>query len=149
MVHLTYDSPIAAFMAESFGQSLRGFSLFDDSHRILCATLETGYSISYRTREKQTDLTQTRVDLNIKNQIGYLIHIFIEKDKRGGGHGTSLYNCIESFFIEQECERIILTPSGTMSDGREKSEWWRNRGFQFREKNPNEMEKMLVYSQRH
>ncbi|MEK6818870.1 MAG: GNAT family N-acetyltransferase, partial [Nanoarchaeota archaeon] len=86
---------------------------------------------------------QTKTDINIKDRNGYLLWICVERDKRGQGHGSSLYNCIERFFREQECERIILTPSGTMPDGRKKSEWWRNRGFQFREENPNEMDKVL------
>ena len=53
MTHLNYDSQFAGFMAEAFLQNLRSFSFFDESHRILCATLEDGYSLAHWTRETQ------------------------------------------------------------------------------------------------
>lgn len=89
------------------------FPLFSETHRVdACPLRENAFWIGYRTGADNLMHAATHFDLNIENDICYLLHVWLEKDSRGKGLGRSLYDSIHTFARQALCRVVRQTPSG-------------------------------------
>lgn len=88
------------------------FPLYREEHDVYAGPAEECISIGYRTTKSQIPKNTTRFDLNLKENICYVLWVEIVESERGKGHGKALYKAIEDFAREYGCDRIRMNPSG-------------------------------------
>ena len=86
-MELIYKSGIERLIAKSFLQSLRNFSLFDESHSISCIYKDNILAVNYWTEKEERTANQTKTSISVDNSVGYLLWIQIKLEKRSEGHG--------------------------------------------------------------
>jgi ribosomal protein S18 acetylase RimI-like enzyme len=92
---------------------LETFPLYQEDHKVLSQNISnTKLYLGYRTTQANKPKGTTHFDLNIDGTICYILWIELAKEKRGKGHGKTLYTLIENFAREAGCDRIRMTPSG-------------------------------------
>lgn len=97
---------------------------FSENHSIIAKVHERGTSLSYWTAETQYVRNQTKFDLQLVKDIGYLLWIERERSHINEGYGRKLYSSIEDFFRDCGCVEVRLTPSG-----RDRDKFWHSLGF--------------------
>ncbi len=128
-------------IAEKALERLRQFQGFNEQTDSLLVKLiaEKHLSISYWSASSQRVKDQTKLDIEVRENLGILDWIQIKKSSQGQGLGKSLYHAAEKFFRNYNCKLIELTPSG---EG--KTEFWSKLGFNPKPKGSVIYEKILV-----
>lgn len=124
----------------SIRNNLVDFPLYTPSHRINVTFREENIYIGYRTSNNNQTHGTTHFDLQITDNICYLLTIEIEKEKRGRGFGKDLYRTIENIASQQGCTRIELTASGSTSRGESRKEYMLRLGY-------SELKDLAVYKE--
>lgn len=108
------------------------FELFDESHRVNVHVVNSrNVCIGYRTTaEKAFQLRgTTHFDIQIIEDICYILHIELEKEKRGRGIGWSLYELIHNFAKDMKVRSVRQTPSGWTHKRKTRGEYLLERGY--------------------
>ena len=105
------------------------FPLYEEEHDVIASMSKKGkWCISYETKPN-TIVETTRFDMEINENDCFLNYIEIEREQRGKGNGKKLYSVVEHIAIDLGSEKISLTASGTMPDGRTKTEYMESLGY--------------------
>jgi GNAT superfamily N-acetyltransferase len=70
-----------------------------------------------------------RLDLQLELGICYLLHIAIEPEHRGKGHGAALYEIVEGIAKSLGCKEVRQTPSGWTHTGETRMRYLVRRGW--------------------
>ena len=104
-----------------------GFPLYREGH-VVRAHMGERPSVAYRTVSEIHHET-TCFDIQFIEHICYILHINIEPKERGKGNGRKFYSAIENTARDYGSDRIRLTASGDMPDGRTKTEYMESLGY--------------------
>jgi len=124
-----------------------GFPDFSEHHRVLTRNVEGGFSVSYNlTRPSLERGKVSGISLQTRGDVGYVLFISIEGERRNNGLGGKLLEITEDFLRGMNVREIRLTPSGhyTNEEGerKPKEEWFAKRGYEdFKD---SEVKKILV-----
>ena len=110
-------------------KNLRELPIFDKTHEIGVRKIdEEKLWVGYRTTEGLQRGT-TRFDLNIIENICYILWIELSKEHRGKNLGKSLFSIIENFAKDYGCNKVRLTPSGWTPSGKTRLEYMKSLGY--------------------
>jgi len=91
---------------------------FLDTHRIQLHQIASDKVwIGYRTREGNMHAESTHVEINVIDDVLYILHIEIDRGLRGMGLGSLLYTICEQLARSLGCRQIRQTPSGVTPTG--------------------------------
>jgi len=117
---------------ELMKRSLRNcFSSFDENHKInVHINSPKNICIGYRTTAEILSKLRgtTHFDIQLIDDICYILDIELDKRERGHGVGWSLYEAIHSFAKDFGC-RVRQTPSGWTPEGKTRREYLLERGY--------------------
>jgi len=123
-------------LVEITNRNLKTWSLWvfhENTHKILsknldknkiwlgCHKINQSYSLSA--------WDNTHFDVNIIDDIFYLLGISISKEYRGKGHGNDLYVVLENIAREFGCSKIQMNPSGETQTGDSRKNYLLKRGY--------------------
>lgn len=109
-----------------------GFNLFNENHEVNVCVLELkNICVGYRSNmERINDVRgNTNFDIQLVDDVCYILSIELEKNKRGQGIGWSLYEVIHNFAREFGSKKVRQTPSGWTGQGKTRREYLLNRGY--------------------
>lgn len=94
------------------------FPLFDEGHKVQVS--KSGRCIGYRTTAETLGRMHgtTHFDIELIEDICYILWIELEKDKRGREYGWRLYETIHHFARDLKLARVRQTPSGWTYGGK-------------------------------
>ena len=104
------------------------FPLYKEEHEVRAHIWFTNTTVAYRTRQG-IPFESTYFDIEFKRNICDINHIEIEPEERRKGHGRKFYSAVENIAREYGSEKVRLTASGTMPDGRSKTEYMESMGY--------------------
>ena len=109
------------------------FRLFEEQHEVNVYPHEGKISVNYRTSEKtgMEVFVTTHLDLQLIDDICYLIDIYLEKSLRGKGFGWEMYESVHNFSRAFGSKIVRQTPSGhSMHDAtRTRRKYLLDRGY--------------------
>lgn len=105
------------------------FPLWKDNHLLIAHQMANGISIAYMEKPRSTP-NQTCFDLNIIDDILFVLFIQVVKNKRGRGYGRLLYRLVEWIGIRFECKEVRMTPSGWTSSGETRASYLERLGYE-------------------
>jgi GNAT superfamily N-acetyltransferase len=124
------------------------FPLFQEDHEVLITHGSEGICIGYRTSPLRSQAMEpTSFDVHVIGNIGYLLNIVLDKNKRGEGSGGALYSAIERFCREIGCSRVRMYPSGGPPTEETRRDYLKRRGYDNvsgNESDEGEVEKILT-----
>jgi len=103
------------------------FPLYREEH-VVRAHMGEEPTIAYRTTS-EIHYETTCFDIEFIGDICYILHIEIEPKERGKGNGRKFYSAVENIARDYGSGRIRTTASGTMPDGRSKTEYMESMGY--------------------
>lgn len=107
------------------------FELFEDSHFVNVHGLsETNLCVNYRESLQPPRVRgKTCFDIQVTEDVCYILWIELEKSKRGRGFGWQLYESIHNFASDFGCVAVRQTPSGCDFNGKSRKEYLLKRGY--------------------
>jgi len=108
---------------------LRKHPLFKPEHRVLTREISGGWWIGYRTTGSNHPQETTHFDVNILKDTFFVLHIAVEKEERGKGHGDALYKVLEEIARETKCKKVQMTASGQTPSGESRQDYLLRRGY--------------------
>ena len=108
------------------------FSFFNENHKInVHINNHENICIGYRTTaETIKELRETtHFDIQLIENICYILNIELDRDKRGSGLGWNLYGAIHCFAKDFGCEKIRQTPSGWTPEGKTRRDYLLEKGY--------------------
>ena len=108
------------------------FSLYEEEHKInVFVKPVEKLHVGYRTSidEIMGKRGATFFDLEINNNICYLLYLQLDKNSLGSGIGWSLYESIHYFAGEVGCEAVRQTPSGKTINGESRKDYLLRRWY--------------------
>ena len=97
---------------EYFMERLKSHGLLKGSDSLLYHEGGQGYSLSYWTAEKQRVHNQTKVDLQLDGQVGYILSLTVYSENRLRGIGTKLVDCLGDLAREGDASSLVTTSTG-------------------------------------
>lgn len=117
-------------------EEIRKFALYDPAHEVLVHPIGKGKTsgnehwwIGYRTHPSNIPDGSTHFDLNLCDDILYLLHIELLREHRGKGHGSQLYQVVEAIAKRLKCSMLEQTPSGWTPSGDTRAKYLERRGY--------------------
>lgn len=120
---------------DCFLRLLSSYPLYSQSWRVHVQSLgvDGWWSVSLDSGEMPHTAiprSSTYVDINIENDVFYLLHIELDKKHRGQGYGESLYKICEDAAASLGCKTIKQTPSGWTATGDSRLQYLLKRSWQ-------------------
>lgn len=109
----------------------RGFPLYNSDHTVQALPLPTdgGMWIGYRTNPRNIPQGTTHLDINLKGDTCFLVHIELDPSKRGQGFGRDLYRTVEDFAKLAGSRVVRMTPSGWTPSGKTRKDYLLGLGY--------------------
>ena len=120
-------------ISKNLMERLNQFPLYNNNHWI-GVHIDKNIHISYApTWRRIENIEKTRFDIEIQNDICYILSFNIEHERRKEGNGSLLARIIEEFcYHEFSCKKYITTPSG---EGAKKDKsgkcFWEKLGYHY------------------
>lgn len=117
-------------LCELVRKCLRSFSKFEERHSVKAVQIDDRKVwVGYRTTEANIPSGTTHFDLNLIDNICYILWIELSEQERGGGFGRQLYSVIEDIARDVGCDRVRLAPSGKTTSGKTRLEYMQALGY--------------------
>ena len=118
-------------LSELVRKHLRSLPIFEEGHSVNVVEISDGkFYIGYRTTSDKIPRETTHFNLNLIDNICYVLWIELCEQEKGRGFGRQLYGIIEAFARDAGCDRVRLTPSGETPSGKTRLEYMRALGYQ-------------------
>jgi len=114
---------------------LETWPLYEKTHRVSSGKFEDGKIwLSYKTLEGFPAIAgasweKTHFDVNIIDDVFYVLGIGLTKEHRGKGHGDALYRILENIARDAGCKKIQMNPSGKTQTGETRKDYLLRRGY--------------------
>lgn len=114
-----------------FYNNLKNYDLWTEKSKISVHKFNSRfYSINFLANsESLSRIHSTHFDVNIIDDLFYLLSIQITKENRGKGLGLKFYNILEKIAKELNCKKIIQTPSGHTKTGESRENYLMIKGW--------------------
>ena len=96
----------------------------------VCGGVWLGYSTTNSPRTTLSRARLTHFDVNILNDVFFVLDICVEPQHRGKGHGDALYKVLEEIAAEAGCHKVQMTASGWTHTGELRMDYLLRRGYQ-------------------
>lgn len=118
-------------MKDIFINNLKNYELWTEKSKISVHEINKRfYSINFLANsETISRIHSTHFDVNIIDDLFYLLSIQITKENRGKGLGLKLYNILEKIAKELNCNKIVQTPSGWTKTGESRESYLMRKGW--------------------
>jgi len=111
---------------------INNFKLYDECHKInVPKNTSKLLLVNYRTRDLNAQLLRdtTHFDLQLGDNICYILWIEVKKSKRGNGYGWELYDTVHKFARDLGSKVVRLTPSGWTWSGESRRDYLLRKGY--------------------
>lgn len=121
--------PVLATLKRYCNKHLIGWSPFDEGDLRLGESHLGHYYICFRTVQTPPLNDTTHFDVNIIDDVFYLLDIELEPRHKGKGLGLQLYEALENIARDLGCTRIEQTPSGWTHSGETRASYLQRHGY--------------------
>ncbi len=108
------------------------FSSFNENHKInVHINNPQNICIGYRTIAEKIGKPRgtTHFDIQLIDDICYILYIELDRKERGRGIGWSLYNAIHCFAKEIGSKKVRQTPSGWTQNNKTRTDYLLGKGY--------------------